>query len=127
MLLESVLLLLLLLLLEELVFDILPWVNSNRLGAIIGFIDPNQPIGEFKHVVTEGDNDKLCVVIGPLLDIVRNNGNITIIQCGIDFIHDIQWGWFEIVECKDKGKGGEGLFPTGKVLDLLPGFLGWAN
>ena len=38
------------------------WVNSYSLGAVVCFVDTYQPVGQFKHVIAQTDDDKLRIL-----------------------------------------------------------------
>ena len=45
----------------------LPRVEGHRLGAVVGLVDPHQPVCQLKHVVTQRDDDELgvlCTLLG---------------------------------------------------------------
>ena len=44
----------------------LPGVDGDCLCAVVRFVDADQTIGQFKHVVTQTDDDELGI-LGPLL------------------------------------------------------------
>lgn len=37
------------------------WIDCGRFGAVVGFVDPNKAICQFKHVVAERNDDELCI------------------------------------------------------------------
>ena len=37
------------------------WVDCHTLGRVIGFVNPDQAVGEFEYVVPQRNNDKLRV------------------------------------------------------------------
>jgi len=37
------------------------WIDSDRLGAVVCLIDANQLISQLKHVVSQRDDDELCI------------------------------------------------------------------
>lgn len=37
-------------------------VDCDRLGAVVGLVDPDQSISQFKHVVTQGNDDELGIL-----------------------------------------------------------------
>jgi len=45
-------------------------------------------------------------------DVVGNNGNILEVQRSINLIHDVQRGWFEMVQRKHKRQGAQGFLTT---------------
>lgn len=93
-------------------------VDHNVLGAVVRFIDANQAIGQLEHVVTQRDDDKLCVLRALLyifmlqlyiyctncahLDIVRQNGDVAEVERRINLVHDVQWRRFVVVQGEHK-------------------------
>jgi hypothetical protein len=47
-------------------------VGSHHL---VDFVNTNQTRGQFKHVVSEGDDNELRI-LGPFFDIVGDNGDL---------------------------------------------------
>lgn len=41
------------------------------------------------NILPQGDDDELRV-LRPILDIVRHDGHISEVQCGVYFVHEIQ-------------------------------------
>ena len=57
----------------------LPRVEGHGLGAVVGLVDPHQPVCQLKHVVTQRDDDELgvlCTLLGEY-SILRNNNMVT--------------------------------------------------
>lgn len=48
-----------------------------------------------EKIVPEGDDDELCV-LGPVLDVVRNDRYVPEIQSSIDFVHEVQRGGLDM-------------------------------
>ena len=66
----------------------------------------------------QGDYDELSV-LGPLLDVVGDYGDILEVQCGVDLVHHVERGGLVVVEGEDQGERGESLLPTGEVGNVL--------
>lgn len=62
-----------------------------------GLVDAHKTIGQFKHVVSQTDNDKLCI-LGAFCNVVGDNRDVTEIQGSVNFIHDIQRCWLKVVQ-----------------------------
>lgn len=51
-------------------------VDGNTLRGISRLVYPNQPICEFEHIVSERDDNELCVLCS-VLDVVGDDGDIS--------------------------------------------------
>jgi hypothetical protein len=52
------------------------------------FINTNESVAEFEHVVSKGDNYELSV-LRPVLDVVRDYRDISEVKSGINLIHEV--------------------------------------
>ncbi|RUS83430.1 hypothetical protein EGW08_008802, partial [Elysia chlorotica] len=77
----------------------LPWVQRDRLGAVVRLVDPDQTVGQFEHVVPQRDNDELSILLSHL-DVVGYDGNILEVEGGIDLVHDVERGGLVVVQGK---------------------------
>lgn len=50
-------------------------LDRDTLGHVVDLVDAHQPLGEFKHVVSQGNDDKLRV-LGALLDVAGHNRHL---------------------------------------------------
>jgi hypothetical protein len=55
--------------------DVVPILDRYRFGHVIDLVHSDKSRSKFKHVVSQGDDDKLSV-LRPLLDVTRNNRNL---------------------------------------------------
>ena len=90
---------------------------------MIDLIHPDQPRRQLEHIIPEGNNNKLSI-LGALLDIRRDDGDIPEIQRGIDLIHDVQRGGLIMMESEHQRERGQRLLASRKVADILPALLG---
>jgi len=58
---------------------------------------------------------------------VANDGNIPSVEGGVDFVHHVEWGGFEVMQAEHKGQGGQGFFSATETVDLRPGLVSWSD
>lgn len=51
---------------------LLPGVDGHRLGGIVGFVDAYKSVCQLKHVISQADDHKLCILCA-LLDVMCHN------------------------------------------------------
>lgn len=52
--------------------EIVTILDRDTLGHVVDFVDTHQPFGEFEHIVSQTDDNELCV-LGTFLDVARYN------------------------------------------------------
>ncbi len=67
-------------------------MENFTFSLIRGLVNTNQSVTKLEHIVAKGDDDKLRV-LRPVLDIVRNDGDIAKIQSSINLVHEVEWRW----------------------------------
>ena len=85
-------------------------------------INSHKFIRQFKHMVPQNNDDEM-LVLGLVLDIVRNNGDILEVQRRVDFVKDIQRRRLIVMQCENQTQRRKSLLSSGEVGDLLPGLL----
>jgi hypothetical protein len=96
--------------------NVVPILDRYRFGHVIDLVHSDKSRSKFKHVVSQGDDDELSV-LRPLLDVTRNNRNLSMsmgisakgnmrayiskIQCRVNFVHHIKGSWFVVMQSKD--------------------------
>jgi len=64
-------------------------IYRNTLGRISSLVYSNESICEFEHVISKGDDDKLSI-LGSLFDVMSDDGNISEVKRGVNFVHEVQ-------------------------------------
>lgn len=41
--------------------NVIPILHSDTLGHMVDLVNPNQPLRKLKHIISQTDNDELCV------------------------------------------------------------------
>ena len=52
--------------------EVIAVLDRDALGHVVDFVDADEPLGEFKHVVAQADDDELRV-LGAFLDVARDD------------------------------------------------------
>ncbi len=66
-------------------------------------------------------------ILCAFFDILGDNGYVLEIKRCVNLIHDIQWRRLVVVQREYKSERRQGLFTTGKVLNMLPGLFRGTN
>lgn len=61
-------------------------VDGHTLGSVVRFVNANEPVSQFKHIVSEADDDELRILC-PLLYVVGNNGDVLVICTTTSSVH----------------------------------------
>jgi hypothetical protein len=81
-------------------------IDGDSLRYIMSLVDTHQLVCEFKHVVSQTDDDKLTVscflhaaelfvAANALFNVFTHNCDVFVVKSCVDFIHAIEWGRFE--------------------------------
>jgi len=84
-------------------------------------VNADKTVTEFKHVVSERNDDELSV-LRTVLDIVGIDRNVPEVKCCVDLVHEVlvvQRCRFEDVKSEDESQRTEGLFAARNVRDVL--------
>ena len=65
-------------------------------------VHSDELVGQFEHIVSEGDDNELSV-FGSSFDVVGNNGYVLVVQSSIDLVHKVKGSRFIIVESENEG------------------------
>ncbi len=77
-------------------------IDRDALRTVIGLVDTNQAVCQFKHIVSERNNDKLSI-LRAFLDIICDDRNVFEVKRGINLVHNVQRGRFVVMQCKNEG------------------------
>jgi len=75
-------------------------INRYTSSSIGGLVNSDEAMAEFKHVVSEGDDNELSV-LGPVFNVVSYNRNVSEVKRCIDLVHKVQRRWLEDMKGKN--------------------------
>lgn len=55
-----------------LLIEVVSILYCNTLGHMVDFVDADQPLSKLKHIVSQADDNELCI-LGSFLDITSND------------------------------------------------------
>jgi len=68
--------------------------TSSSIGSLV---DSNEAMTEFKHIVSQGDDNELSV-FRSVFNVVGYNRNISEVKRSVNLVHEVQRRWLEDVK-----------------------------